>query len=113
VREKLHGGRRTFIIASLTRSDSMRPLRARLATRPSLDVPELRHAIPMLRVCVPPAERRMLLGNGSVIRPRRAAIGSLGGGGAQGGGRAGRCRLDAIRAKTADGPGQRVRTAYE
>lgn len=55
-------------MASWTRSDVMRPLRARLATRPALDVPELRHAMPVLWECVPRTGRRMFLRKGSVIR---------------------------------------------
>lgn len=41
---------RTLTMASLTRSDLTRPFRARLATRLSLDVPELRQAIPKARI---------------------------------------------------------------
>lgn len=42
---------RTFSIASLTRGESIRPLRSRFVIRDSLEEPELRHAMVRGRVC--------------------------------------------------------------
>ena len=59
---------RTFSMASLTRSDLIRPFRVRFAIRLSLEVPELRHAIPKARAWIIHAEdeRRTLVAKDSV-----------------------------------------------
>lgn len=57
-------------MASLTRSDSISPFRAKLATKPSFVEPELRHAMPILRRDgvreEPRTERKDLVRNGNV-----------------------------------------------
>jgi hypothetical protein len=69
--------RRTFSIASFTRSDSIRPFCARLLTRAALELPELRHAILTLLVVlllVPPMERKRFVRNGSVKIVKQATV---------------------------------------
>jgi hypothetical protein len=47
-------------MASFTRSDLTRPFRVRFAIRLSLEVPELRHAIPKARAWITHAERERM-----------------------------------------------------